>query len=140
MATATDAELVMKLYDLRREPVMREARKFILFQFKPQNHDELYAVTRNQAVPENAYWRQVISYWEMAATLALRGAVDPELFLDWNGEGLVLYAKYHHWHAESEKQSGQPFMRNTAALIERFPEAKARYEGILSRFGPGSGR
>jgi hypothetical protein len=72
----------------------------------------------------------MMSYWEMAASLVLRGAVDPDLFLDSNGEGVFLYAKFHHWHAETEKESGNIFMKNTAALIDRFPTAKAMYEAM----------
>ena len=81
-------------------------------------------------------WRQVISYWEMATSLVLRGALDAELFLDSNGEGLFLYAKYHHWHAETEKASGNPFMRKTAILIEQYPAAKAIYEASLKNLQP----
>ena len=72
----------------------------------------------------------------MAASLVLRGAVDVDLFLDSNGEGILLYAKFHHFHAETEKQSGNPFMGRTAALIEKYPAAKARYEGFLKMFAP----
>jgi beta-xylosidase len=83
------------------------------------------------------FWRQAISYWEMAASFVLQGAVDPDLFFDSNGEGLLLYAKYHHFHAETEKESGNPFMRQTAALIAKYPAAKERYEAFLKAFGPG---
>jgi hypothetical protein len=67
----------------------------------------------------------------------LQGAVDPDLFLDSNGEGILLYAKYHHFHAETEKESGNPFMRHTAALIAKYPVAKVLYETFLKTFGPG---
>lgn len=136
MATAADAELVLRLYELRREETLRRARKFLLFDFKPRTVQELRIVTRNVEVPENTHWRQALSYWEMAASFVLRGALDVDLFLDSNGEGLILYAKYHHWHAETEKESGSPFMKNTAAMIEKFPAAKARYEAFLKVFGP----
>ncbi len=62
-----------------------------------------------------------MSYWEMAASLVVRGALDADLFLDSNVEGILLYAKFHHFHAETEKESGNPFMRQTAAMIERHP-------------------
>ena len=78
----------------------------------------------------------VLSYWEMAATFVLRGAVDPDLFLDSNGEGILLYAKFHHFHAVTEKESGNPFMRNTAAMIARHPAASAMHEVFLKAFGP----
>jgi hypothetical protein len=62
----------------------------------------------------------------------LRGALDADLFLDSAGEGLFLYAKFHHWHAETEKESGNPFMRNTAKLIETYETARKRYEMALA--------
>jgi hypothetical protein len=128
MASAADAEIMLELYKLRQETSLRAARKFMGFEFWPKDLEELRAVSRAQGSDKNVYWRQTISYWEMAASLVLRGALDPDLFLDSNGEGLFLYAKFHHWHAETEKQSGNLFMKNTAALVERYPAARAIYE------------
>jgi hypothetical protein len=128
MASAADAEIVLDLYKLRQETSLRAARKFMGFEFWPKDLEELRAVSRSQSSDKNVYWRQAISYWEMAASLVLRGALDPDLFLDSNGEGLFLYAKFHHWHAETEKESGKLFMKNTAGLVERYPEARAIYE------------
>jgi len=135
MATTADAEVVLRLYEIRREETLRKARKFLTFDFDPKNVEELRAVSRARGTQENAYWRQAMSYWEMAASLVLRGAVDADLFLDSNVEGILLYAKYHHFHKDTEAQNG-PFMRNTAALIEKYPQAKSRYEAILKNFGP----
>lgn len=128
MASAADAGVVLELYKLRQEATLRDARKFMGMEFWPKDLEELRAVSRAMGTDKNAYWRQAMSYWEMAASLVLRGAVDPELYFDSNGEGLFLYAKFHHWHAESEKESGNKFMKNTAELIERFPMARAIYE------------
>jgi len=136
MATATDAELVLRLYELRREETLRKARRFMVFDFQPKTLDELRVVSRDVTSENNAAWRQVLSYWEMAASLVLRGALDPDLFLDTNGEGILLYAKFHHFHAETEKQSGNPFMKHTAELIQKFPAAKSRYENFLKMFAP----
>lgn len=136
MATVADAELVLRLYELRREETMRKARRFMVFDFQPKTVEELRVVSRDFKSEHNAEWRQVLSYWEMAASLVLRGAVDADLFLDSNGEGILLYAKFHHFHAETEKQSGSPFMRHTAAMVEKYPVAKARYEEFLKRFVP----
>jgi hypothetical protein len=130
MATAADASVVLELYKLRQEVTLRDARKFMAFEFWPKDLEELRAVSRAMGSEKNAYWRQALSYWEMAASLVLRGAVDADLFLDSQGEGLFLYAKFHHWHAETEKESGNKFMKNTAELIERFPAAKATYEAV----------
>lgn len=130
MATAADAELILQLYRLRQETTLRKARKFMTFDFDPKNADELRAVSRARGTEENEFWRQAMSYWEMAASLVLRGALDADLFLDSNGEGLLIYAKYHRFHKDTEQQNG-PFMRHTAALIAKNPRARERYEAAL---------
>jgi hypothetical protein len=135
MATAADAELVLRLYELRREETLRNARRFMISEFQPKTLEELRAVSRDAKSEHNAAWRQVLSYWEMASSLVLHGALDADLFLDTNGEGILLYAKFHHFHAESEKQSGNRFMKQTASLIDKYPVAKARYEEFLKTFG-----
>ena len=121
---------------MRREPEMRKARRFVVFDFQPRSIDELRLVSRDLSSPHNSAWRQVTSYWEMAHALVLHGAVDADLFLDTTGEGVLVYAKYHHFHIETEKQSGHPFMRNTAALIAKYPAAKKLHDGFLKMLHP----
>jgi len=135
MATAADAELILKLYELRQEEALRKARRFLVFEFNPKTVEELRAVSRDTKSEYNPYWRQAMSFWEMAASMVLRGALDADLFLDSSVEGILIYAKFHHFHAETEKQSGSPFMGQTAALIAKYPAAKARYEMFLKNFG-----
>ena len=86
MATAADAELILKLYEMRRDETLRKARRFMIFDFQPKTVEELRAVSRDVGSQHNAAWRQVLSYWEMAASLVLRGALDADLFLDSNGD------------------------------------------------------
>lgn len=136
MATAADAELILKLYEIRREATLRKARRFLVYDFQPNNVEELRVVSRDPASEHNASWRQALSYWEMAASLVLRGALDADLFLDSNAEGILIYAKFHHFHAETEKQSGNPFMGKTSALIAAQPVARTYYEAFLKTFGP----
>jgi hypothetical protein len=134
MASAADAELVLKLYELRQEETLRKARRFLVFDFNPKTVEDLRVVSRDTKSEHNPSWRQAISYWEMAASLILRGALDADLFLDSSVEGILLYAKFHHFHAETEKQSGNPFMGRTAELIAKYPAATARYEAFLKNF------
>src|SRR5665213_1393007 len=93
MATATDAELILKLYELRTEATMRAARKFVAG-FNPASFEEFIALHRDAGSDRNAYWRQATSYWEMASALVLHGALDADLFLDTNGEPFFYYAKF----------------------------------------------
>jgi hypothetical protein len=134
MASAADAELILKLYELRQEETLRKARRFLVFDFNPKTVEDLRVVSRDTKSEHNPSWRQAISYWEMAASLILRGALDADLFLDSSLEGILLYAKFHHFHAETEKQSGNPFMGRTAELIAKYPAATARYEAFLKNF------
>ncbi len=94
LATPADAEIILKLYDLRRETVMRQARAWVIGEFWPATADEYFAVAANSADPHNPFVRQVITYWEMAAAMVLHGAVSAELFVDCNAEGFFLLAKF----------------------------------------------
>ena len=96
LATPADAEIILKLYQLRTEAVMRQARAWVGGEFWPQTVDEFYAVYENPRDPHNPWLRQVLTYWEMAAAMVLHGAVSAELFVDCNGEGFFLLAKFAH--------------------------------------------
>ncbi len=76
--TYEDAKLVLKLYDLRREAVMRQAREFVA-QFSPATFEELMAVVGAFGTKENAYVRQVLGYWEMVASLIVHGTLNAAL-------------------------------------------------------------
>ena len=80
-ATPADAQVVMHLYELRREAEMRKARNWFAT-FNPQSADDVISVVTAAGSDENRYFRMVTSYWEMAAALALHGAVNEQLFLD----------------------------------------------------------
>ena len=62
MATAADAELILKLYELRREETLRKARRFMVFEFNPKTLEELRAVSRDTKSENNPCWRQMLSY------------------------------------------------------------------------------
>ena len=96
LATPADAEIILKLYALRTESVMRQARAWMTGEFWPDTGDDFFAVASNPADPHSAYFRQVSSYWEMAAAMVLHGAVSADLFVDCNPEGFFLLAKMAH--------------------------------------------
>jgi hypothetical protein len=130
LATPADAEIIIKLYQLRTEAVMREARAWIAGEWWPATAEEFFKVSSNPADPHNAFFRQVITYWEMAAAMVLHGAVSAELFVDCNGEGFFLLAKFAHiLDAIREKNPG--FLVKTSEVITRFSAAAQRYEVIL---------
>src|SRR5207244_1166459 len=92
MASPHDAELVLKLYDLRREPVMRQARIDVQGKFVPKSFEDVQAVTKPDH-PINTAYRMVSSYWEMAAGFVKHKALDLDLFAENCAEGLFLFAK-----------------------------------------------
>jgi hypothetical protein len=99
-------------------------------EFWPATAEEYFAVAANPADPHNAWLRQVLSYWEMAAAMVVHGAVSAELFVDCNGEGFFLLAKFTPiLDAIREKNPG--FMVKTSELVNRFSAAAQRYEIAL---------
>src|SRR5882724_2513562 len=93
-ATVQDAQILIQLYDLRREPVMRAARKYMAVEFWPQSFDEFAALFADFGSERNSWARQCLTYWDMAAAMVLHGTVQEDLFLAVNGEPFFLFAKF----------------------------------------------
>jgi hypothetical protein len=108
--TAADAELVLKLYDLRREAEMRKARNWWLVTFWPQSADEVVKIANALGTQENNWLRQVGGYWDMAASLVLHGTISPDLFLEGgvSGEMIFLYAKMQPFLKELREKMNSP--------------------------------
>ncbi|MDE3186961.1 MAG: hypothetical protein KGM96_05470 [Acidobacteriota bacterium] len=130
LATSADAEIILKLYELRTEAVLRQARAWMTGEFWPSTADEFFSVAMNPRDPHNAWFRQVTTYWEMAAAMVLHGAVSAELFVDCNGEGFFLLAKFAPI-LEAIREKVPTFMAKTSELVDRFTAASARYEAAL---------
>ncbi|MGA2277232.1 MAG: hypothetical protein ABSG00_06485 [Terracidiphilus sp.] len=130
LATPADAEIILKLYELRTEAVMRQARAWLTGEFWPATAEEYFAVAQGFGHPHNGWLRQVLSYWEMAAAMVLHGAVSAELFVDCNGEGFFLLAKFAPI-LEAIREKNPAFLTKTSELVNRFTSATQRYEGIL---------
>lgn len=134
MANIQEAELMLKLYEARREPVMREARNFVNFQFWPASAEEFLKISFAFDKKENAYLRQVLSYWEMVASLYLRGAIaDGALFVDWNGEMVWVFAKVKPFLSELREKTSPEFMKRVEAFISEVPEAQQRLALVEQR-------
>ena len=80
-ASRDDVDLVLKLYDMRREPTMREARRFMIEEFYAENGKE-FAEKYPPGSKENAYFRQATSYWDMVGTFVKRGLLNKELLFE----------------------------------------------------------
>lgn len=133
-ATPKDADLILKLYDLRRELTMRKARDFMTSQFWPQNYTEFKAVVGAFGTEQNAWFRQVWSYWDMAAAMVLKGALDEDLFFQCNGEPYFLYAKLKPFIAQARKDFDNPeFMTRVEELANKTAEARERVKRLEGR-------
>ena len=108
--TAADAQLILQLYDLRREAEMRKARSWVLTEFWPQNEDDYVKIIFAMGTQENNWLRQVSSYWSMAASFALNGALNSELFLQpsVSGEMFFLFAKVHPFLKQLRDKMADP--------------------------------
>ena len=132
-ATAHDAQVLMQLYDLRRDPVMRTARKFMITEFWPQNYEEFKAVLTGYGTEQNAWLRQVLTYWDMAAAMVLHGAIHEGLFIDANSEPFFLYAKFGPFLPQARKDFvNGAFGLHLDKLAAR-PKAKARIKDMSDR-------
>jgi hypothetical protein len=129
LATPADAEIILRLYELRTEALMRQARAWMTGEFWPTTVEEFFAVASNPADPHNPWLRQVITYWEMAAAMVLHGAVSAELFVDCNGEGFYLLAKFAPI-LEAIREKNPTFLNKTSELVNRFSAASQRYEAM----------
>ncbi|HVI11083.1 MAG TPA: hypothetical protein VND65_22565 [Candidatus Binatia bacterium] len=135
-ATATDAQLIMQLYDLRREPEMRKARHWWLTAFWPESADDFLKVATNMGSQENNWLRQVASYWSMASSFVLHGALNGDLFIQpaVSGEMFIVLAKVHPFLKEAREKLGDPhFMRNIESVIGGSKFGRERLKFMIQR-------
>jgi hypothetical protein len=127
-----DAELVLRLYELRRESTMREARRWVIAEFWPGDLEELLAITKAEH-PHNAAFRQVASYWEMAYGMARHGIVNPDYLAENAGEGLYVLAKVHPWLAEYRAAAYPHGFRNAEWIATQCEEGRAIFSTFRER-------
>lgn len=132
-ATHVDAELILKLYDFRREAEMRKARNFV-FNFWPETADEVINIFMNFGSQENAWLRQVGTYWEMAASLVNHGTLNPDLFFENEGEMWFVFAKFQPFVKELREHFKEPaIFSNTEKVVNSTPEGRDRLQRMLTR-------
>ena len=133
MATHADAELILKLYDLRREEQCRKGRAWFI-SWNPASADEAKTVATDMSRQDNAWLRQVTSYWEMASSLANTGAIDAELFARNCGEGIIFALKCKHL-GEKFPEVWKRRMPETDTFLAGNATAQKKAEMIKQRFG-----
>ena len=132
MATTEDAQLILKLYDLRRETVCRQARAWFIG-WKPASAEEVSAVANGWGREDNAWLRQATSYWEMAFSIANSGAIDAELFAKNCGEGVLLATKCQ-WLKEKYPDAWTRSMAEAETFIAGSAIAQKKAEIFKARF------
>jgi hypothetical protein len=116
------AQLNLQLYELRREPVLREARAWFLTEFTPESFADLAAVAGGA---RNASFRMVLGYWDMAASLVTSGAIDGDAFRAAHGEVFLTFSKVHPFLAELRVAAGEPeFCRHLETVVLAAPGAE----------------
>jgi hypothetical protein len=131
-ATAADAQIVLQLYDFRREPEMRKARHFISAEFWPESAEDTLQLARAYPSRENTWLRQVTSYWEMAASFVLRGALHEDLFFDCSGEMYCVFAKFRPFLAEIRRKLPY-FLLTVERVILNTPAGRDRLQRLETR-------
>ncbi|HYW74289.1 MAG TPA: hypothetical protein VE961_24920 [Pyrinomonadaceae bacterium] len=131
MGKHEDADLILKLYDLRREATMREARNW-WFTFNPTSIQEVMTTMMGE---HSGYMRMVLSYWDMACALVLSGAIDEELFNTVNGEHLIVYMKIEPVLQDLRTMfDNQDFAKSLETVVKRMPNIEARMASMRDRF------
>lgn len=105
MSKVESADLILKLYDLRREETMRKARDW-MFRFNPTSAQDYMATMMDPEV--GGYLRMVASYWDMAASFVNHGAIDADMFSETVGEHIIVFAKIQPFLAELREMWQNP--------------------------------
>jgi hypothetical protein len=116
------ADLILKLYEMRREAVMREARNWMIGFFPESAQDVIQAMINPQT---SAYYRMVTTYWDMAASFVINGAIEEKMFSDAAGEHIIVFSKIEPFLQELREMTGNPNgLKNLETLVMRMPNAK----------------
>ncbi|MGH9882661.1 MAG: DUF4760 domain-containing protein [Pyrinomonadaceae bacterium] len=130
MSKHKDASLILELYELRRETVMREARSWF-FNFNPQNVEDFIEVLVSD---KSGYYRMVVSYWDMAASFVNNGAIDEQMFNDANGEHMLVYSKVAPFLPELRTMFGNPqYLQHLETVVQRIPNIEVRLANMRER-------
>jgi hypothetical protein len=126
----SEAELILRLYELRRDETMRKARDWCFREFHPESIEDVMKVYTGE---RSAYLRMVSSYWDMAAAHVNHGAISVELFSETNGEYFIIYAKLEPFLAEMRSKLGPHYLMSLEKLVKATPNGENRLHLIRER-------
>lgn len=121
MSKQDEAGLILKLYELRREEVMRKARDWYFRDFNPRTIEDFVAEMFGE---HSAYVRMVVTYWDMAAALVNNGAIDLKLFNETNGEYWPVFAKIEPLLGDIRGKLAPQFAANIEKLVDSTPDGR----------------
>jgi hypothetical protein len=123
-----DVIAILKLYEMRGEQLMREARHWFFAEFSPESGRDIVRLMLS-GERESAFYRMVTSHWEVAASFVNNGGIDERLFLDGNTEHLVVFAKLQPFVSEIREAIGEPdYLSNLERLVMRVPDMEKKLE------------
>jgi hypothetical protein len=123
-----DALVILKLYEIRSEPLMRQARAWFFSEFSPKSGLDILALMQS-GEKESAFYRMVSSHWEVAAALVNNGGIDEKMFLEANSEHLVVFAKLQPFIAEIRDTIGEPdYLANLEQLVMKADNVEKKLE------------
>jgi hypothetical protein len=130
MSKQDEAELILKLYELRRDETMRKARDWYFREFNPQS---LADVNECLFSEHSGHLRMVMTYWDMAAALVNHGAISIDLFNDTNGEHLGVFSKMEPLLNEIRAAFGPRYLANLEKLIDATPGGRDQVAAMRDR-------
>jgi hypothetical protein len=131
MSKYEEANLLLKLYDLRREETMRKARDWYFRDFNPQSFEDF---TDAMFGEHSGHVRMVMTYWDMAAALVNHGAISVDLFSETNGEYLGVFSKIELLLPQMRAMIGPQFLVNLEKLVDATPDGRQRVATMRERF------
>ncbi|CAN5546488.1 hypothetical protein BH18ACI1_BH18ACI1_14220 [soil metagenome] len=123
-----EANLIVRLYEIRRDAEFRKAREWFDTEFNPQSAQEIIDLFGSGFAP-TAYFRMVLTYWEMVAALVNYGSIDAGLIHTTNVEHLRYWAKIKPFMAEVRKAMGGEFLPELEKLVKTAPDYEKRLAG-----------
>jgi hypothetical protein len=129
-----DAEVILKLYELRREEGLRRARRWYFTEFNPQSTADVLKVFSG-GHDSSAYFRMITSYWDMAAAIVNNGGVDEKMFQDANGEHVGVFCRIEPFIEEVRQAVNLPdYLIQLETLVKRSPNAEVRTQRLRGVF------
>ena len=127
-----DADLILKLYDIRREESLRAAARKADREFWPKNAKEAVAIVALDH-PLNRIYRQVSTYWEMVYRMARHGIIHGDFLVENNGEGMLLYAKVEPYLTEIRAATSPRSFQNAEWVAKEVPMGRTISEHMRAR-------